>query len=1010
MMMNAPARFTKLIVVLSFLLSGLGYSQSKTTDLESLFKAPPTNTKPYVWWHWMGPNFSKAGITKDLEAMKAMGIGGATIFNITSAVQETHHPILNNPWPEQTYQSPAYWEAIKHAANEAKRLGLEIGLHNTAGYSTTGGPWVTEEKGMQRLVYSQVEKKGGSKITIQLKQPDGPIFTGWGSTKQQAVFYKDVAVIAVPIADQAIAAPLTPVNQKDAPATGEAPADPVNRKDVIDLTANMDAQGNLQWNAPAGNWMIYRIGHAPTMANPHPLPDDIIGKSLEVDKMSAELNKFHWNKILNPLRENLGDHLGQSFKHLLIDSYEADFQNWTPGFREEFKRRKGYDPIPWVLTYEKNKDGKAYVVNSNDQTKRFMFDFADVVNQLFFENGWGVGKEMINEAGLQLQFEPYWGPFDIFQGGAMADVPMGEFWTGKNGMIDFVPAAGRTAGKKIIGAEAFTGAPKMSQYTEDPEFLKPTATWAFSKGINRLILHTWVHQPFDDNFQPGMSMGWWGTHFGRHQTWAEPGKAFFQYLGRTQAMLQYGEQPANYLCLEVPDAASSDIISIADFLNNNIKVSGGKIFLPSGRSYPFMLLPKSDKMLPEVLARIKTLVAEGASIVGDKPTQSPSLKNYPACDQEIVKMASTLWGKGTITKSGKGTVFTNLNEALKTFAITQDMIVESADSAHLVSGIHRKGDQGDVYFVANQHTRPQWVTVSFKATGMQPEIWNAENGSITLAPIWKEENGRTHVQLKLHDHQSMFVVFRKNLSTTPHLVSLSATDKKSIDVVIPVSGISYISADESVSVVANYSNGEKKNISIGAPGSNAVTGSWTVDFKPKLEKPFSLSFPTLVDFSNHTDNRVKYFAGTALYKNTISLDVVPNEKQYLLDLGTVNDIVSVKVNGQDLGVCWYPPYQIDISPALKSGVNNMEISVTTNWANRLIGDEQEPADFEWGDDRGEYGRAMKSFPDWFVQNKPRPSQGRKTFLLWYYYRNGSELKPAGLVGPVMIRTRELKKI
>jgi hypothetical protein len=934
----------------------------------------------------MGPNFSKSGITKDLEAMKAMGIGGATIFNIASAVQETHHPILKNPWPEQTYQSPAYWEAIKHAANEARRLGLEIGLHNTAGYSTTGGPWVTEEKGMQRLVYSQVEKTGGTPVSIQLKQPDGPIFTGWGSQKKQATFYKDVAVIAVPVAPQ------------------------VNQKDIFDLSSKMDAQGNLQWNAPAGNWMIYRIGHAPTMANPHPLPDDIIGKSLEVDKMNAELSQFHWKKILDPLKENLGEHLGQSFKHLLIDSYEADFQNWTPGFREEFKRRKGYDPIPWVLTYEKNKDGKAYVVNSDDQTKRFMFDFADVINQLFFEKGWGVGKKMINEAGLQMQFEPYWGPFNIFQGAAMADLPMGEFWTDKNGMIDYVPAAGRTAGKKIIGAEAFTGAPRLSQYTEDPAYLKPTATWAYSAGINRLILHTWVHQPFDDQFQPGMSMGWWGTHFGRHQTWAEPGKAFFQYLARTQAMLQYGEQPANYLCLETPDAASSDIISISDFLNQDIKVSGGKIILASGRSYPFMLLPKSDKMLPEVLARIKKLVSEGAAIVGNKPTQSPSLKNYPACDQEIVKMASTLWGKGTKTTFGKGTVFTDLKEALKTFSTTPDVTVESADSVNLVRSIHRTGDKGDVYFIANQHVKPQWVTVSFRLKGMQPEIWNAETGRISNAPIWKEENGRTHVQLKLNDHQSMFVVFRKPVSTTTHLVSLSATDKRMIDVITPASGATYLSADEQIAVVANYSNGEKKNFSISAPASAAVTGTWAVDFKPKLEAAFSMSFPTLIDFSKHDDNRVKYFAGTATFRNSIMVDAVSANKQYLLDLGTVNDIVSVKINDKDLGVCWYPPYQMDITSALTSGSNSIEISVTTNWANRLIGDEKEPADFEWGEDRGEYGRAMKSFPDWFVQNKPRPSQGRKTFLLWYYYRNDSQLKPAGLAGPVMIRTRELKKI
>ena len=86
----------------------------------------------------------------------------------------------------------------------------------------------------------------------------------------------------------------------------------------------------------------------------------------------------------------------------------------------------------------------------------------------------------------------------------------------------------------------------------------------------------------------------------------------------------------------------------------------------------------------------------------------------------------------------------------------------------------------------------------------------------------------------------------------------------------------------------------------------------------------------------------------------------------------------------------------------------MEIAVTNNWANRLIGDEQHPADFEWGVDRGEsMGRAMKAFPEWFLNGIPRPSEGRKTFNIWYYYRQDSALQPAGLVGPVRIVGQEI---
>lgn len=932
------------------------------TDLESRFNDPPVNTRPYVWWHWMGPNFSKEGITKDLEAMRNMGIGGATIFNIASAVQESHVPILNNPWPNQTYRSTAYWEAVKHAANEAKRLGLELGLHNTAGYSTTGGPWVTEEKGMQKLVWSKTESRG-RKINLQLPKPELPVFEGWGSTKERAKFYKDIAVLAVPASQQK------------------------TTSNIIDLTASSDTTGRIRYKLPKGNWVIYRIGHAPTRANPHPLPDDIIGKSLEVDKMSLERNMFHWKTVLDPLKENLGDHLGNTFKHLLIDSYEADMQNWTPGFREEFKKRKGYDPLPWILSFEKD-----VVINNTEETKRFKYDFNDVVNQLFFENGWEVGKKMMKQYNLDLQFEPYWGPFNVFQGAALADLPMGEFWTHKVGTLTHVPAGGRTAGKTIIGAEAFTGWPDNSQYTEDPAFLKPTATWAFASGINRLILHTWVHQPFSDAYQPGMSMGWWGTHFGRHQTWAEPGKSFFQYLTRTQVLLQYGEQTADYLCLDKQDKDESDIISVQDFLKQDIKVVQGRITIPSGRSYPFIVLPDTNRMLPEVLTKLKSLVDAGASLVGPKPKYSYGLQNYPSCDKQIETLANQIWNRTNVYRTA--------NDAIRAFNIQPDITI-SADSSQYIKALHRKGSQGDVYFIANMFSQPQRAEASFLVSGMQPEIWDAETGTITDAPVWNEKDGRTHVQLHLDDHQSVFVVFRKKWSGDRHAISA----KGNFDFV----GTKLVANDKN-EITVDYSNGEKLLLNLPAPTIWNINGKWTVGFSPKLDQPFTMEFPDLIDFSLHAEDRVKYFAGTATYKTSFNIEELNQDKQYLLDLGIVNDIVSVTLNGKYVGVDWYPPYQVDISGAVQKGENSLEIAVTTNWANRLIGDEKEPADFEWGADREQFGRAMKAFPEWFVNNQPRPSKGRKGFLLWYYYRPGSKLRPAGLAGPVKLVTRHRQNL
>lgn len=983
--------FSQIILACLLFLSIAAAAQkpSKSSDnLESSFLNPPTSVKPYVWWHWMGSNFSKEGITKDLEAMKATGIGGATIFNLTSAVQESHAPTLNNPWPEQTFRSPAYWEAMRFAVSEAQRLGLEIGLHNTVGYSTTGGPWIDEERSMQRLVWSDTIISGGAELNLKLKAPALIADEGWGKTGRKISFYKDIVVLAVPAEKKEIAI-----------------------DEVLNLTSQYDVGNGLKWNVPSGKWIIYRIGHASTGRPPHPVPDDVLGKVLEADKMSVEQSAFHWKSVLDPFKEHLGEYMGKSFKHMLIDSYEAGNQNWTPGFREEFIKRKGYDPIPWLasfsLTVGNGKESKDQrIVGSEDQTARFDWDYRDVIDQLFYENGWNIGKKMLKEAKLDLQFEPYGGPFNTPRGVALADLPMAEFWTaGIGGIYSAVPASARASGKTVVGAEAFTGRPEVSQFTEDPAFLKPSADKAFAQGINRMILHHWVHQPFDDRYQPGMGMGWWGTHFGRNQTWFEQGKAFFTYMARCQAMLQYGEQPADYLCVE-KEVGFSDLISVADFISGKIIVENGKIVLPSGRAYPFIVFSGGGIMLPEVALKIKQLVSEGATIVSAKPSKSPSLKNYPECDSELKKIADEVWGTGTSNRYKKGFVFTQLEDAVQKSGITADFQVEKAATPNDIKIAHRTSSEADIYFVSNQSEKAQAIAVSFRISGKQPELWQAENGSISNAPVWSDNDGRTTVSLNLKGIQSVFVVFRKAASEADHLVSVTAKDSNTNwNILTNKNGLPVLRASEAVSLTLDYASGKRKTIDTQPNAPVELSGSWKVAFAPKTDQKFELEFPELIDFSKHSKKSVNYFAGTATYRKIIAMNAASLHARTILDLGEMNDIAEVRVNGESAGVLWYPPYRADITELLVAGENDLEVLVTTNWANRLIGDEQEPADFEWGKDRGDkMGRAMLAYPEWFVKNQPRPSQGRKTFSIWFYYRKDSQLKPAGLVGPVKLVT------
>lgn len=977
------------VAILSLFLALPGFAEEAA--LESDFVNPPVSVRPFVWWHWLGPNFSKDGITKDLEAMKASGVGGATIFNITSSVMESQVPTENNPWPDQTYRSPKYWEAVKHAASEAKRLGLELGLHNTIGYSTTGGPWIDEPRSMQHVVWSTTIVEGGKKVEITLPEPPLVADEGWGKSGRKLSWFKDFAVQAIPT---------------------NKPQFQLN--EIIDLTGKMDAKGNLTWEVPAGTWSVFRLAHASTGRPPHPAPDDLIGKTLEVDKISKEQTRYHWTQVIAPLKEHLGSLVGESMKHFLIDSYEAGKQNWSPTFREDFKKLKGYDPLPWLMTFgqtlqntQKTSKELFRTIGSPELTARFEADYRDVISQLYFENGWKPASDMIHDTGMILQHEAYGGPFSTVQGSALADVPMREFWSGrKTSDAPAIIGAARAAGRKIIGAEAVTGAPTNSKWNEVPSFLKPTLDGGFAGGVNRMVLHHWVHQPFDDHYKPGLGMGWWGTHFSRHQTWFEPGKDFFLYLGRVQAMLQKGETSVHHVSVG-NSVEGGDAIPV-EVLLNDIRVENGMVVLPSGRRYSVLHVPQGAKMLPEVAARIEKLLGEGATIVASKPSSSPSLTGYPGCDAKVREIASRVWGDGKeqIRTFGKGTLYSNdspqgLQEALKARGCEAAALLPNPVPD--VRVLERTDGKNSWFFIANPGDKAAQFPVSFAVNGKLPELWDAESGKMTVAPMWRKAGNRTEVDLSLSPGKTVFVVFRKPIPEgADPLTSVEAPEGWSAT--SSQDGNVCIASSAPLSGTMSFASGRKKPFDLKPTPAIPISGPVEVAFHPAIGKEFKATLPTFESFSASDNPEIKYFSGTATYKISVEVpaEALQHGQRILLDLGEVRDMASVSVNGKPMGVLWHPPFSRDITGALHPGSNTLEIAVTNSWHNLLVGDEQYPADFEWGQDRSEKGRMMKGYPDWFLKNKPRPEQRRKAFTVWYYHRKETPLLPAGLIGPVQL--------
>lgn len=754
-------------------LACLLWTRVSTADtLEAGFREPPGWAKPHTWWHWVNDNVSKEGITADLEAMRRVGIGGVQIFHVDVGV----------PSGGVTYLSARWREMMVHAVREANRLGLEVCLHNCAGWSSSGGPWVKPEHAMQRVVVSEVRVRGPARFAQRLPQPE----TRLG-------FYRDIAVLAFPTPRSEVRIPglagkaafqrqngIQPIPAPDVPDEAVVPLD-----GVVVLTHLMRQDGWLEWDVPEGEWTILRVGHTPTGKDNHPATPE--GRGLEVDKMSREALEAFWNDgVMATVLRDVGALAGKTLNNALVDSYEVGAQGWTPRFREEFRRRRGYDLLPYLPALA------GYYVGSPEISERFLWDLRQTVSELFVENYYGHFATLCRRHGLLFSTEPYGdGIFDDLAAGGRADIPMGEFWIGgwTHETAKLASSAAHTYGRRIVGAEAFTAAPELGRWLNDPYSMKTLGDHIFCLGVNRFIFHRYAHQPWKD-LKPGMTMGPWGFHFERTLTWWEQSRAWLRYLARCQYLLQQGRFVADIALYAGEHQPVSPPFRLDlrergydyDCLSKEIllqaRVRDGRIVLPSGMSYRVLVLPDSRFMTPRVLRQVAELVRAGAVVVGPKPEKSPSLQGYPGCDEQVRRLADEVWGEcdGVKVKEhryGKGKVVWGKDVVLvlQEMGVPPDFEVVPRDR---VEYIHRVLGDADVYFVSNQRYRTVEVQAFFRVTGKVPQLWHPDTGMIEPAPVYRVQGGRTVVRLRLPPAGSVFVVFRPSGQRKPHVVEVRA--------------------------------------------------------------------------------------------------------------------------------------------------------------------------------------------------------------------------------------------
>ncbi|MBI5380559.1 MAG: glycoside hydrolase [Opitutae bacterium] len=961
----------------------LASSLQATQPLEEGWQNPPQLARTRVWWWWLNGNVTKAALTRDLEEMKAKGLGGANVIDAGGDNQRDARRVPHGP----DFGSPAWRELFLHALAEADRLGLELGLNIQSGWNL-GGPTVTIEESAKKLVYSDTIVEGGARVETTLPEP-----------MHREPFYRDVAVLALPAPPPGATPPPPPPpppaktksKEKAQPVTllprlaekayerypgiftattawhlletGDAtPADaPCRPEDLINLTARVDAAGKLVWDAPPGRWSVLRFGY--TVSGAHVSTCSEGGEGWAIDYLDATAFETYWQRVLAPIFAEAKPYLGKSLRFLHTDSWELGPVNWTAAMPAQFQRLRGYELTAFLPVFANR------IIGSREISTRFLNDLRRTLAELIAENNYRVFARHAHALGLGIHPEsggPHAAPVDALLNLGISDVPMGEFWAPsathrtkpeQRFFVKQTSSAAHVYGLRISLAEAFTSI--GPHWEEDPRSLKASFDRAACEGHNLTMWHTFDCSPAEMGL-PGQAY-FAGSHLNPNTTWWPQAGAFFSYLNRCHFLLQqglpvsdvlhfYGENIPSFVRLKDDDPAGAapdydyDVIDLNALLTRTRTDSTGRVALPDGVSYPLLSITPHDAIGLPVLRHLATLVRGGATLVGRPPARPYGLGGGPAAETEFAALVAELWGQNpaaaTPHRCGRGQVFadTPARELLPRLGVGRDFAWTGGEADTLIDYIHRRTDRAEIYFVANRQNRRESGTAAFRVTGRRPELWDPVTGQRRALPVFAQEGAITRVPLRFEAEQAFFVIFREPAPTTaPVAGAINFTDPTPLQ---------------------------------------TLSGPWTVQFDPAWGGPAEAIFTALTDWSQHAEEGIRHYSGTAVYVKTFNAPAPAPGARVLLDLGELKNLAEVTLNGRPLGVLWSAPFRVDVTDALRPGENALRIKIVNLWPNRLIGD----------------------------QHLPKETRRTRTNIAKFELSRNQTLLPSGLFGPVQLLT------
>ncbi len=851
------------------------------------FATPPDSVRPWVYYWQLKGNTTKELVTRDLENMKSIGVGGLLVFDSRrywdDYASTTHVPVPLEIKNE--FMSPEWVDVMTWLVSEAARLGLQVSFNISDSGGQLRGPWDMKDLGPYELVWTEENVNGPKNVALDF------------STPEDKPYYSDVAAIAVRIATKvAEGRESVKLNKTWGQAVYAHDETPQYDK-LVDLTDKI-VDGKLNWEVPEGAWKILRFGSVR------------IGEPGCVDILNAKAVEDYFYKMPGALLDACGENAGKTLSHFYNVSWEGVHPNWTAGFDRFFAAKRGYE----IREYLPILRGLA---PQDVDPSRFVADYMKTISESFCENSYETIGRLCHERGARWHSEdggpwnrtsPLFKEADMLSFWGQNDFPQGEFWLNdpKQTNAPYAAMAAHIYGRRDVSLEAFTH--MIKHWSAYPGMMKPFADSAFLAGANFMIWHTYTASPIECG-RPGFEY-FAGTHVNSNVTWQPYVRPFMDYMARCQQLLRQGVHCAD-ICVYMSDKnyvmwgegnawnANSKLNCPAgyrfDLLDTKVLVErltyeDGKFQLPGGAQYRLLVLdPDSEELPVAAMRKIVELAEQGAPILlgAKKPTRSVGLSDWQNADDEVKALSEKLWSSDKSNVMRDRNVFT----AMYDLRVWPDFETRAGFKFD-----RRKTDDADIYYVASPRQEAQKGMCVFRVKGKKASFWNPLDGTVKQARSIPTDDDRTLVYIDLDKEESVFVVF-SDVDYAEQYVKTSRETVLSVD------------------------------------------GAWNVGFDATYGGPAQdVRFEKLTYWNKNADDAIKYYSGTAIYKTTFTLDAAQVKERLALSLGTVRDIARVKLNGKDLGIAWTEPFEIELGDAAVEGVNELEIEVTNCWRNRLIGD------------------------------------------------------------------------